>query len=153
MKTTETSIATIKAGVKLVIPKPTRRQMIDCIVNEVIKKREAQNVIARECIEKLKKHLDKEREKFKKTSVKLANLDINWENAGAFVYIRPQTITGSPKMQFWNEKIKSHKILDVSPDVVRCEVEKKIEKEMMASIMAQPGVVEGIQSAIAKIGI
>jgi hypothetical protein len=150
---TNTSIVPAQQAVSQIVPKPTKTDIIDALVRETIAAREAENAIREGKRAILQAKLNKEIEKFKKKTIKIGDLSVRWENAGAQVYIQGKCIDGSSEMVRLHRLIKEIPDLTTHPDLVKTEVQKRMKDEMLNSIMAQPGVKEALQSTIAKLGL
>jgi hypothetical protein len=150
---TNTSIVQVQNSTSSIVPRPNKTHLIAVMVQEIIAMREAENLIRAEKKAKLQLQLDKEIEKFKKTSVCISDLDINWKNAGSFVYIPGKSIDGSPAMKAIHQKIRKLPALCTNTDFVKREVEEKMKNEIINSIMQQPGMKTVLQSTIAKLGL
>jgi hypothetical protein len=152
MKTT-TSIVPLQRSASAVMPKPTQAQIIDVMTHQLIAKRTAENELRKIEREKIQVKLDKEIEKFKKRTIKMGDLQINWSHAGAAVYAQGKSFDGSPVMAELAHQKRELNDLCTQWEYVRNEVKEKMQKEVLQAIAGQPGVKEAITSTINKLGL
>jgi regulator of replication initiation timing len=143
----------VQTGVASIVPKPTKAQIIDAMVHQIVEQRLAENARREIEREKLQKKLDVEIERMKRMRIKFGDLDINWKHAGAMVYASGKSFDATPAMKTIHEQMKQFKPLSTYKPDVKEEVELKLKSEMMQAVLSQPGVKEGINSAIAKLGL
>jgi hypothetical protein len=96
--------------------------------------------------------MDKEIQKFKKRSIKIGDLVINNSYVSDIV-IPHQRIKGTPEMARLASEIKKLAPLTTCPFNVKEEVVQRMENEMIAFILSQPGMKNAIQSTIQKLGL
>ena len=135
------------------MPKPTQAQIIDVMTHQLIAKRTAENELRQIEREKIQVKLDKEIEKFKKRTIKMSDLEIRWESAGARVYAQGKSFDGSPAMVELAHQKRELDDLCTRWEYVRNEVKEKVQKKMLQAIADQPGVKEAIASTINKLGL
>jgi len=150
---TQTSIVPLQTRTSLVVPKPTKTDIIEAMAQELITLREAENkkrAIQRETIQA---KLDKEIEKLKKTRVTLGNLKGNWETAGSYLWLSGQNIETPKAMVELHQQLKALTPLTTDlPSIIEA-IKIKMKSETILSILEQPGVREGMKSAFAKLGL
>lgn len=150
---TNTSISTVQKASNAVIPKPTKAQLIELLAQQVVKERQAENDRRGLIREKLKEKMDKAIERFKKKSIKIRDLEVSWKSAGMYVHLHNQSISGSPEMQAISNELKKVPMLSCEIAFIREDVKKRLDNEMMSTLLAQPGVKEAILSTINKLGL
>ena len=148
-----TAIVPVQKSSSSVVPKPSRSQLIDVMVLELIVLREAENQKRAAIRAKLKARLEREAEKFRKKKIPLEALNINWANAGACVYVQGTSLEGSPAMKELAHQLRQIPLLVVEPSLVRDEIDRKLKEDFTKTLMNHPGVKEGVRSAIARLGL
>ncbi len=149
---TNTAIVSAQNSVSAIVPKPTKTDLIDALVQEAIAKREQENLVRQAKRERLKIKFDQALESWKKTKITVGDLPATWVNVGANLYIG-SSIPTSPTMQKLHREMREIQNLQTNPQLVKEEVVAGMKKEMMDSIMSQPGVKEVLRSTIVKLGL
>ena len=147
------SLIPVQAKAVDVVPKPTKQQIIIVMARELIAKREAENVLREERMNKLKDKMKVEAEKLKKKTIKLGDLECRWDSANAFLYIHGQSIPTTPKMKEISDEMKKNHNLVTNFEMVKLEITEKIEKEMIEAIANQPGIKDAMGNAIVRLGL
>jgi hypothetical protein len=149
---TDTSIAAPQRASAQITPKPTKAQIINAIIQETIAARMVENAKREQKRLVIQAKMDKEIQKLKKRSIKIGDLVIN-NSSGPDIAVPYQKINGTPEMARLASEIKKLAPLTTCPFNVKEEVVQRMENEMIAFILSQPGMKNAIQSTIQKLGL
>lgn len=150
---TDTSIAAPQRASAQIAPKPTKAQIINAIVQEAIAARIIENAERKQKRFVIQAKLDKEIQKFKKRSIKIGDLETYGQISGPDIVVPHQRIKGTPEMAKLASEIKKLADLPTNVELVKKEVVERMENEMMAFILGQPGMKDAIQSTIQKLSL
>lgn len=149
---TSTQIVPIQKETSSIVPKPTKTQIIDAMVEQVLQNRIIENKKRLEKQEEITKKIEAAFKKFIRKTIRIEDLSPRLSQNGGYILVschleRPQEIV------LLNEQMKRLETLTENRKIIREEVEQKIKAEMVSAILEQPGVRDSIKSAIAKLGI